>query len=76
MKRKVQEVYQSQTAAHPGHQEEEKTHTQTSTNRRNIRKALRLVYLSPKRGNRNAKRTEKHKSKKHKVRHKIYRLLE
>ena len=35
---------------------------QTSTNRTNVRKALRLA-LFPNRGNRNAKRAEKHKIK-------------
>ena len=38
--------------------------SQTSANRTNVRKALRLALsLFPKRGNRNAQRTEKHKSK-------------
>ena len=40
-KRKVQGVPQSQTAALPRHQEE----IQTSTNRTNIRKALRLALF-------------------------------
>ena len=61
-KRKVQEVPQSQAAALPRHQEEEETDKHTRANRTNIRNALRLA-LFPKRGNRNAKRTEKHKNK-------------
>ena len=70
-KRKVQGVPQSQTAALPRHQEEEETQqNQSSTNRTKVWKALRLA-LFPKWGNRNAKRTEKHK-----VRHKTNRLVE
>ena len=36
---------------------------QTSTNRTNVRKALRLALSFPKRGNRNTKRTKKHNNK-------------
>ena len=54
-KRKVQGVPQSQTAALPRPQEEEETdkskqgnrQIQTSTNRTNLRKALRLALSSP-----------------------------
>ena len=55
-KRKVKGVPQSQDAALPSHQEE------TSANRTNVRKALRLA-LFPKRGNRSANRTENTKTK-------------
>ena len=58
-KRKVQGVPQSQTAALSRHQEEEENRQiQTSTNRINVRKALRLGPSLPQ-----AKRTEKHKNK-------------
>ena len=57
-KRKVQGVPHSQTTALPRHQEEEETEkNQTSTNR------TKISSLFPKRGNRNAERTEKHKNK-------------
>ena len=46
-KRKVQRVPQSQTAALPRHQEEEETENSKSTNRTNVRKALRLALSSP-----------------------------
>ena len=47
-KRKVQGVPQSQTAALPRHQEEEETDkSKKSTNRTNVRKALRLALSSP-----------------------------
>ena len=47
-KRNVQGKPQSQTAALPKHQEEEETDKkQTSTNRTNVRKALRLALSSP-----------------------------
>ena len=46
-KRKVKGMPQSQTAALPRHQEEKETDIQTSTNRTNVRKALRLVLSSP-----------------------------
>ena len=55
-KRKVQGVPQSQTAALPRHQEE-----QTKPNKRKLNKRTKSTKTSsffPKRGNRNAKRTE------------------
>ena len=62
-KRKVQGVPQSQTAALPRHQEEEETDKfkQAQTNKRT--KSTKISSLFPKRGNRNTKRTEKHKNK-------------
>ena len=70
-KSRVQGVPQSQTAGLPRHQEEEKTDkTKQAQNRTNVREAIRLA-LFLKRGNRNAKRTEKRK-----VRHKTNRLVE
>ena len=39
-------------------------------------KSTKISSLVPKRGNCNAKRTEKHKNKWHKVRHKTNRLIE
>ena len=66
-KRKVQGVPQSQTAVLPRDQEEEETDktkqaqiVQTHEKKTKINK---ISSLSPKRGNRNAKRTEKHKNK-------------
>ena len=47
---------------------------QTSTNRTNVRN-IKISSLFPKRGNRNAKRTEKHKKKMTQVRHKTNRLV-
>ena len=57
-KRKVQGVPQSHPAAPPRPQEEEKTH---KSNKRT--KSTKISSLFPKRGNCNAKRTEKHKNK-------------
>ena len=59
-KRKVQRAPQSQTAAFPRHQEEEETDKHKSNKRT---KSTKISSLFPKRGNRNAKRTEKHKNK-------------
>ena len=59
-KRKVQGVPQSQTAALPRHQEEEDT---DKTKQAQIEQKTEISTLFPKRGNRNAKRTEKHKNK-------------
>ena len=62
-KRKVQRVPQSQAAALPKHQEEEET---DKTKQRKSNKRTKRTYVSalfPKRGNRNATRTEKHKNK-------------
>ena len=62
-KRKVQGVPQSQTAALSRHQEE-KEPTKPNKNKSNKRtKNTKISSLFPKRGNRNAKRTEKHKNK-------------
>ena len=59
-KRKIQGVPQSQTAAPRGRGNRQ---NQTSANRTSVRKALRLALsLFLKRGNRNVKRTEKHKN--------------
>ena len=52
-KRKVQGVPQSQTAGLPRHQEEEETDKS---------KQAQIDQKFEKRGNRNAKRTEKHKN--------------
>ena len=59
-KRKVQEVPQSQTAALPRPQEKEETDKHKPTKRT---KSTKISSLFPKRGNRNTKRTEKHKIK-------------
>ena len=56
-KRKVRGVPQLQTAAIPRHKERKRKKDKTKTNRTNVRKALKLA-LFPKRGTRNAKRTE------------------
>ena len=56
---------QSQTAAPPRHQEEEETHKtkQAQVEQTNKRtKNTKISSLFPKRGNRNAKWTEKHKN--------------
>ena len=54
---------QSQAAALPGHQEEEET-DKTNKRKSNKRtKSTKISSLFPKQGNRNAKRTEKHKNK-------------
>ena len=61
--REVQGVTQSQTPALPRHQEKRK---QTKPNKRKSNKPTKSTKISslfPKRGNRNAKRTEKHKNK-------------
>ena len=59
-KRKVQGVPQSQAAAHPRHEEEEET---DKTKQAQIEQTYEKHSLFPKRGNRNAKRTEKYKNK-------------
>ena len=62
-KRKVQGVPQLQTAALPRAQEKEEL-TNPNKNKSNKRtKITKISSLFPKRGNRNAKRTEKHKNK-------------
>ena len=60
-KRKVQGVPQSQTAALPRHQEEEETDKIKQAQIEQM-KSTKTLSLFPKRGNRNAKRTEKHKN--------------
>ena len=61
-KRKVQGMPQSQAAALPRHQKEEQTKpNKRKSNKRT--KSTKISSLFPKRGNRNAKRTEKHKNK-------------
>ena len=64
-KRKVQGVPQSQTTALPRHQEEEKTDKskQAQIEQKKRTKSTKIRSLFPKEGNRNAKRTEKHKNK-------------
>ena len=62
-KRKVQGVPQWQTAALPRHQEEEETDKTKQAKLNKHTKITKISYLFPKRGNRNAKRTEKHKNK-------------
>ena len=62
-KRKVQGVPHSQTAALPRPQEERKP-TNLNKHKPNKRtKSTKISSLFPKRGNRNTKRTEKHKNK-------------
>ena len=84
-KRKVQGVPQSQAAALPRHQEEEETHKtkrkrkQTKPNKRKSNKRTKSTKISslfPKRGYRNAKRTEKRKNKITKARLNTNRLVE
>ena len=62
-KRKVQGVPQSQTAALPRPQEEEETANQNKHKSNKRTKSTKISSLFPKRGNRNTKRTEKHKNK-------------
>ena len=61
-KRKVKGVPQSQTAAPPRHQEEEET-DKSKQAQIGRKKSTKISSLFPKRGNRNAKRNEKHKNK-------------
>ena len=62
-KRKVQEVPQSQTAALPSPKRKRKP-TNLNKHKPNKRtKSTKVSSLFPKRGNRNTKRTEKHKNK-------------
>ena len=62
-KRKVQGVTQSQTAALPRHQEEEETDKTKQAQIEQTYESTKISSLFPKRGNRNAKRTEKRKNK-------------
>ena len=63
VKRKVQGVPQSQTAALPRPQEEEETDKSKQAQTEQTYESTKISSLFPKRGNRNNKRTEKHKSK-------------
>ena len=54
---------QSQTAALSRHQEEKETDKTKQAQIEQSTKSTKISYLFPKRGNRNAKRTEKHKNK-------------
>ena len=62
-KRKIQGVPQSQTAALPRPQEEEETDNLNKHKPNKCTKSIKISSLFPKRGNRNTKRTEKHKNK-------------
>ena len=62
-KRKVQGVPQSQTTALPRHQEEEETDKTKEAQIEQMYESTMISSLFPKRGNRNAKGTEKHKNK-------------
>ena len=60
----LQGVPESQAPALPRHQEEEETDKTKKKHKSNKRtKSTNISPLFPKRGNRNAKRTEKHKNK-------------
>ena len=63
VKRKVQGVLQSQTAALPRPQEEEETDKSKQAQTEQRTKSTKISSLFPKRGNRSTKRTEKHKNK-------------
>ena len=54
---------QSQTAALSRHQEEEETDKSKQAQFEQTYKSTKISSLFPKQGNRNAKRTEKHKKK-------------
>ena len=56
-------VPQSQTAALPRHQVEEETDKTKQAQIEQTYENTKISFLFPKRGNRNAKRTEKHKNK-------------
>ena len=61
--RKVQGVPQSQTEALPRHQEEEETDKKNKCKSNKRTKSIKISSLFPKRGNRNAKRTENTRTK-------------
>ena len=61
-KRKVRGVPHSQTAALPRHQEEEETDKTKQAQIEQTYKSNKTSSLFPKRGSRNAKRTDKHKN--------------
>ena len=63
VREKVQGVPQSQTAALPRPQEEEETDNLNKHKPNKRTKSTKISSLFPKRGNRNTKRTEKHKNK-------------
>ena len=54
---------QSQTAALPRHQGEEETDKPNKHKSNKRTKSTKISYFFPKRGNRNAKRTDQHKNK-------------
>ena len=62
-KRKVQGVPQSQTTVLPRPQEEEETDKTKQAQIEQTYESTKISSFFPKRGNRNAKRTEKHKNK-------------
>ena len=62
-KRNVEGVPQSQTAAFPRHQMEEETDKSKQHKSNKRTKSTKISSLLPKRGNSNAKRTEKHNNK-------------
>ena len=61
--KKGKRVPQSQTAALPRHQEKEETDKSNQAQIEQRTKNTKISPLFPKRGNRNAKRTEKHNNK-------------
>ena len=62
-KRRVQGVPQSQTATPPKYQEGEENDKTKQAQIEQTYESIKISSLFPKRGNRNAKRTEKHKNK-------------
>ena len=62
-KRKVQDVPQSQNAAIARHQEEEETDKPNKRKSNKRTKSTKICSPFPKRGNHNAKRTEKYNNK-------------
>ena len=62
-KRKVQGVPQSEAAAHPRQEGEVETDKKTKQAQIERTKSTKISSLIPKRGNRNAKRTDKYKNK-------------
>ena len=62
-KRNVQGVPQSQAAALPRHREEKETAKPNKRKSNKRMKSTKISFLFPKRGNRNAKRTDKRKNK-------------
>ena len=62
-KRNVQGVPQPQAAAHPRHEKEEETDKTRQAQIEQTYENTKISPLFPKRGNRNAKRTENYKNK-------------